>query len=257
MPEVEPMREMKRMANRKALVTGGSGDIGFGIAHALGEEGADVAIQYNKNSVRAEEIVKELKEMGRNSIALRADISKINEVNEMRLYLEEHFGKIDTLINCAGINRDSLFTKMTDDQWDAVIQVNLSGVFHCTKVFVDEIVESGHGRIINISSIVGETGNVGQVNYATSKSGIIGFTKALARELVSRGTTVNVVAPGFIDTGMVRGIPDKVKQKILAQIPMGRFGSIREVAMGVVYLASPEADYITGTVLNMNGGMYL
>lgn len=248
---------MKRVEHRKVLVTGGSGDIGFDIARALAEEGADVAIQYNKNSEGAEKLVKEIKQMGRNSIAVKAQIDKMKEVAEMKEYLHQNFGKIDTLINSAGINRDSLFTRMTDDQWDEVIQVNLSGLYHCTKTFVEEIVESGHGRIINISSIVGQTGNVGQVNYAASKSGIIGFTKALARELAPRGTTVNVVAPGFIDTMMVRGIPDKVKQKILSQIPMGRFGSTKEVAMGVVYLASAEADYITGTVLNMNGGMYL
>jgi 3-oxoacyl-[acyl-carrier protein] reductase len=146
---------------------------------------------------------------------------------------------------------------MTDEQWDEVIDVNLSGVFHCCRAFVEEISASGHGRIINISSLVGVMGNIGQVNYAASKSGMIGFAKALARELAAQKTTVNVIAPGFINTPMVEKIPESVKQKILNQIPMGRFGTPREVAMSVVYLVSPEADYITGTVLNMNGGMYL
>lgn len=250
-------KPMNRVINRRALVTGGSGGIGVDIARALAEEGADVAIQYNLNESEAEKIVAEVKALGRKSVAVQANIDQAKSVTKLKEDLHEKFGKIDTLVNCAGINRDSLFTKMTDEQWEEVIQVNLSGVFHCSKAFVEEIVASGHGRVINISSLVGQMGNVGQVNYAASKSGMIGFTKALARELANQGTTVNVVAPGFIDTPMVRRVPEKVKQKILAQIPMGRFGTPREVAMSVVYLASAEADYVTGTVLNLNGGMYL
>ena len=248
---------MKRVTGRKILVTGGSGGIGLEIARCLAEEGADVAIQYNKKSAEAEKIVEDISKLGQKSYAFKAQIDKMPEVTSMRDQLHEKFGKIDTLVNCAGINRDSLFTKMTEDQWEEVIQVNLSGVYHCTKAFVEEIVDSGKGRIVNISSLVGQMGNVGQVNYAASKSGIIGFTKALARELAPRGTTVNVIAPGFIDTPMVQGIPDKVKAKILAQIPMGRFGSTREVGMSVVYLVSEEGNYITGSVLNLNGGMYI
>jgi 3-oxoacyl-[acyl-carrier protein] reductase len=248
---------MKRVTNRKILVTGGSGGIGLEIARCLAEEGADVAIQFNKNTTEADKIVKEIGNLGQKSAAIKAQIDKIGEVTVMRDQIHEKFGKIDTLINCAGINRDSLFTKMTEDQWEEVIQVNLSGVYHCTKAFVEEIVDSGKGRIVNISSLVGQMGNVGQVNYAASKSGIIGFTKALARELAPRGTTVNVIAPGFIDTPMVQGIPEKVRAKILSQIPMGRFGTAREVGLSVVYLVSEEANYITGSVLNLNGGMYI
>jgi 3-oxoacyl-[acyl-carrier protein] reductase len=246
-----------RVLGRRALVTGGSGGIGTSIVEALAEEGADVAVQWYRNRTEADRMVEMVDKHGRQGVAVQANLLDVKSVQAMRDALHENFGKVDALINCAGINRDSLFSRMTDEQWDEVIEVNLSGVFHCCRAFVEEITASGHGRIINISSLVGETGNVGQVNYAASKSGMIGFAKALARELAAQKTTVNVIAPGFIDTPMVQKIPDPIKQKILNQIPMGRFGTPREVAMSVVYLVSPEADYITGTVLNMNGGMYL
>ncbi|MGC2034536.1 MAG: 3-oxoacyl-ACP reductase FabG [Thermoplasmata archaeon] len=246
-----------RVIGRRALVTGGSGGIGTSIVEALAEEGADVAVQWYRNRNEADRMVEMVDKNGRQGIAVQANLLDVKSVHAMRDVLHDQFGKVDTLINCAGINRDSLFSRMTDEQWDEVIEVNLSGVFHCCRAFVEEISASGHGRIINISSLVGQMGNIGQVNYAASKSGMIGFAKALARELAGQKTTVNVIAPGFIDTPMVQKIPENVKQKILSQIPMGRFGTPREVAMSVVYLVSPEADYITGTVLNMNGGMYL
>jgi 3-oxoacyl-[acyl-carrier protein] reductase len=246
-----------RVIGRRALVTGGSGGIGTSIVEALAEEGADVAVQWYRNRNEADRMVEMVDKNGRQGIAVQANLLDVKSVHAMRDVLHDRFGKVDTLINCAGINRDSLFSRMTDEQWDEVIEVNLSGVFHCCRAFVEEISASGHGRIINISSLVGQMGNIGQVNYAASKSGMIGFAKALARELAGQKTTVNVIAPGFIDTPMVQKIPENVKQKILSQIPMGRFGTPREVAMSVVYLVSPEADYITGTVLNMNGGMYL
>jgi len=246
-----------RVKGRRALVTGGTGGIGTSIVEALAAGGADVAVQWYRNQTAAERMVAIVREFGQEGIAVQADVLDSKSVNAMRDTLHQGFGDVDTLINCAGINRDSMFSRMTDEQWDEVIDVNLSGVFHCCRAFVEEIVASGHGRIINISSLVGETGNIGQVNYAASKSGMIGFAKALARELAAKRTTVNVVAPGFVDTPMVNKIPDAVKQKILGQIPMGRFGSPHEVAMSVIYLVSPEADYITGAVLNLNGGMYL
>jgi 3-oxoacyl-[acyl-carrier protein] reductase len=250
-------RNENRVLDRRALVTGGSGGIGTSIVQALAEGGADVAVQWYRNHTEADRMVEIVQENGRQGIAVQANLLDVKSVHAMRDVLHEKFAKVDTLINCAGINRDSLFSRMTDEQWDEVIDVNLSGVFHCCRAFVEEISASGHGRIINISSLVGVMGNIGQVNYAASKSGMIGFAKALARELAAQKTTVNVIAPGFIDTPMVQKIPESVKQKILGQIPMGRFGTPREVAMSVVYLVSPEADYITGTVLNMNGGMYL
>ncbi len=250
-------KNQDRVLDRRALVTGGSGGIGTSIVEALAEGGADVAVQWYRNRTEADRMVEIVEKNGRQGIAVQANLLDVKSVHAMRDVLHEKFSKVDTLINCAGINRDSLFSRMTDEQWDEVIDVNLSGVFHCCRAFVEEISASGHGRIINISSLVGVMGNIGQVNYAASKSGMIGFAKALARELAAQKTTVNVIAPGFIDTPMVQKIPESVKQKILSQIPMGRFGTPREVAMSVVYLVSPEADYITGTVLNMNGGMYL
>jgi 3-oxoacyl-[acyl-carrier protein] reductase len=246
-----------RVLDRRALVTGGSGGIGTSIVEALAEAGADVAVQWYRNRTEADRMVELVRKHGRQGVAVQANLLDVKSVHAMRDELHQTFAKVDTLVNCAGINRDSLFSRMTDEQWDEVIEVNLSGVFHCCRAFVEEITASGHGRIINVSSLVGQMGNIGQVNYAASKSGMIGFAKALARELAAQKTTVNVIAPGFIDTPMVQKIPEAVKQKILGQIPMGRFGTPREVAMGVVYLVSPEADYITGTVLNMNGGMYL
>jgi 3-oxoacyl-[acyl-carrier protein] reductase len=248
---------MNRVEGRKILVVGGSGELGAEIVRALAEEGADVAIQYFRNQTEADKVCAQVKALGKSSVAIQSQITVPESVLQMRDELHEKFGKIDTLVNCAGINRDSLFTKMTDEQWDEVIGVDLSGTFRCSKAFVEEIAASGHGRIINISSLIGVMGNIGQVNYAAAKSGVIGFTKGLARELARSGTTVNVVAPGFISTTMVNKIPDKTKEKILAQIPMGRLGTPREVAMSVVYLASHDGDYITGTVLNLNGGMYL
>jgi 3-oxoacyl-[acyl-carrier protein] reductase len=246
-----------RVKGRRALVTGGTGGIGSSIVETLASEGADVAVQWYHNQAEAERMVETVRRFDQEGAAVQADVFDPKSVNAMRDKLHEVFGKVDTLINCAGINRDSMFHRMTDQQWDDVINVNLSGVFHCCRAFVEEITASGHGRIINISSLVGEMGNIGQVNYAASKSGMIGFAKALARELAAKHTTVNVVAPGFIDTPMVRKIPDGVKEKLLSQIPMGRFGTPQEVAMSVTYLVSSEADYITGTVLNVNGGMYL
>lgn len=246
-----------RLKGRRALVTGASKGIGREIAIALASEGADVAINYRSSDVEAEDVARWLENHGVNSWVYPADVSDYDSVKEMRKCLEKYFGTIDILVNNAGINVDKLFVKMDQDMWDRVIQVNLTGVFNCTNTFIDRILESEHGRVINITSIVGQMGNIGQVNYAASKAGIIGMTKALAKELARKKVTVNAIAPGFIETDMVMGIPDKVKEKILTQIPLGRFGRPKEVARAVVYLASDEAAYITGHVLNINGGMYL
>jgi 3-oxoacyl-(acyl-carrier-protein) reductase len=246
-----------RLSGRKALVTGASKGRGREIALALASEGADVAINYRSNELEAQEVASWLEGRGVNTWIYPADVSDINSVREMKRCLEKYFGGIDILVNNAGINVDKLFVKMDEEIWNKVISVNLTGVFNCTNSFIDTIMESQHGRIINITSIVGQMGNVGQVNYAASKAGIIGMTKALAKEMARNNTTVNAIAPGFIETDMVMGIPDKVKEKILAQIPLARFGRPQEVARAVVYLASDEAAYITGHVLNVNGGMYL
>lgn len=246
-----------RLAGRKALVTGASKGIGREIAIALASEGADVAINYRSSEVEAEEVAMWLEDLGVNTWVYPADVSDMNSVQEMKNCLEKYFGAIDILVNNAGINVDKLFVKMDQEMWNKVISVNLTGVFNCTNTFINRILESEHGRIINITSIVGQMGNVGQVNYAASKAGIIGMTKALAREMARKNVTVNAIAPGFIETAMVKGIPDKIKEKILSQIPLGRFGQPSEVAKAVVYLSSDDAAYITGHVLNINGGMYL
>ena len=246
-----------RLHGRRALVTGASKGIGREIAIALAKEGADVAINYRSSEIEAEEVAGWLEDFGVNTWMYPADVSDMNSVKEMKNCLEKYFGGIDILVNNAGINVDKLFVKMDQKMWDRVISVNLTGVFNCTNTFIDRILESDCGRIINITSIVGQMGNIGQVNYAASKAGIIGMTKALAKELARKNVTVNAIAPGFIETDMVKGIPDKIKEKILTQIPKGRFGRPEEVGRAVVYLASDDADYITGHVLNINGGMYL
>lgn len=246
-----------RLTGRKALVTGASRGIGKEIALALANEGADVAINFSKSEKDADEVAKYVEDIGSESWVYPADISNYQNVVEMKENIAKYFGKIDILVNNAGINIDKLFTKMSNEDWNKVISVNLTGVFNCTNAFIDQLIESGHGRIINITSIVGQMGNIGQVNYAASKAGIIGMTKALARELARKNVTVNAIAPGFIKTSMVENIPDNVKEKIIAQIPLGRFGLPEEVAKAVIYLASDDAAYITGHVLNINGGMYL
>lgn len=246
-----------KLRGRKALVTGASKGIGREIAIALASEGADVAINYRSNEIEADEVASWLEGMGVNTWVYPADVSDMDSVREMKRCLKKYFGNIDILVNNAGINVDKLFVKMDQETWDKVISVNLTGVFNCTNSFIDTIMESTNGRVINITSIVGQMGNVGQVNYAASKAGIIGMTKALAKEMARNHITVNAIAPGFIETDMVKGIPDKVKEKILTQVPLGRFGRPEEVAKAVVYLASDDASYITGHVLNINGGMYL
>ncbi|MFO8109535.1 MAG: 3-oxoacyl-[acyl-carrier-protein] reductase [Thermoplasmata archaeon] len=243
----------------RALITGGSQGIGRRIALEMALEGADVAINdLSSQKEKANRVAQYIESrFGRDTWIAEADVSDIDDVMRMRDQVEEHFGKIDILVNNAGINVDTFFSKMEPEQWEKVLSVNLDGVFNCTQVFIGHIKESRRGRVISISSIVGETGNLGQVNYASSKAGVIGFTKALAREMVRHHVTVNAVAPGFINTDMVKGMPDKVKKKITSQIPMGRFGEPKEVAQVITYLASEEASYITGEVVRVNGGYYL
>jgi 3-oxoacyl-[acyl-carrier protein] reductase len=246
-----------RAAGRRVLVIGGSGEIGSAVARILAKEGADVAVHYFQHRAEAEEVGADVRRLGRKTVVVRAGLASAKSVVDMRDQLHGSFGYIDTLVNCVGINRDCVFSKMNDDEWEEVIRVNLIGTYNCTKTFVEEIVASGHGRIINISSLVGQMGKVGQVSYSASRSGMIGFTKSLARELACLGTTVNMVAPGYIETPAVNRIPEEIRQAALSQIPMNRFVTPREVAMGVVYLVSDAADYVTGSALNMNGGMYL
>ena len=253
-----PMEKMPfSLKGLKALVTGASRGIGKEIAIALAEAGANVAINYRSSEKGAADVAQKIEALGVSSWIYPADISDYEETVKMKKQIEKYFGKIDILVNNAGINVDTLFVKMDAEVWNKVISVNLNGVFNCCNVFKNDLIESDHGRIINITSIVGQMGNVGQVNYAASKAGIIGMTKALSKEFARKGITVNAVAPGFIATDMLMGVPDKVKDKILVQIPANRFGQPEEVAHAVMYLASREAAYITGHVLNINGGMYV
>jgi 3-oxoacyl-[acyl-carrier protein] reductase len=246
-----------KLGGLKALVTGASRGIGKEIAIALAEAGASVAVNYRSSEEGAVSVAQTIEAMGVSSWIYPADISDYNETVKMKEQIEKYFGKIDILVNNAGVNVDKLFVKMDQEAWNRVISVNLNGVFNCCNVFKDDLMESEQGRIINITSIVGQMGNVGQVNYAASKAGIIGLTKALAKEFARKGITVNAVAPGFIATDMLMGVPDKVKEKILVQIPANRFGQPEEVAHAVMYLASNEASYVTGHILNINGGMYV
>jgi 3-oxoacyl-(acyl-carrier-protein) reductase len=246
-----------RLNGLRALVTGASRGIGKEIAIALAEAGANVAVNYRSSEEGAAEVAQRIEALGVSSWIYPADISDYDETVKMKEQIEKYFGKIDILVNNAGVNVDKLFVKMDQEAWNRVISVNLNGVFNCCNIFKDDLIESDQGRIINITSIVGQMGNIGQVNYAASKAGIIGLTKALAKEFARNKITVNAVAPGFIATDMLADVPDKVKEKILLQIPSRRFGRPDEVAHAVMYLASNEASYITGHVLNINGGMYV
>ena len=238
-------------------MTGASRGIGKEIALALAGEGADVAINYNARGREADDVAKAIEGMGRSTWVCSADVSDLAQVTRMRESVAKYLGPVDVLVNNAGINIDRLFEKMEPGDWDKVLSVNLTGMYNCIHAFLDHLQRSPRARIINVTSIVGQMGNVGQVNYAAAKAGIIGMTKALARELAPKGITVNAVAPGFIETEMLGRVPDKVRERLLSQIPMRRFGRPEEVAQAILFLASEKASYITGHVLNVNGGMYL
>jgi 3-oxoacyl-(acyl-carrier-protein) reductase len=245
-----------RLSGRVALVTGGSRGIGRAICEALADAGAAVAINYQGSERAAREVAREIAEAGGIAEIFQADVSERDAVQRMKKQVLARFGRVDLLVNNAGITRDRTFVRMDEEAWAAVLSVNLNGVFYCTKAFLDGMLERGYGRIVHISSIVGQIGNFGQANYAAAKAALLGFTKTLAKELATKGITVNAVAPGFIETEMVAAVPEEVRGKIVKQIPMGRLGTAQEVAKGVVFLLSGDASYITGQTLNVNGGMY-
>ncbi|MGQ9512546.1 3-oxoacyl-[acyl-carrier-protein] reductase [Thermodesulfitimonas sp.] len=242
---------------RVAIVTGGSRGIGKATALALARAGADVVINYVSRASEAEAVVAEVKGLGRGAAAYRADVSQAGEAAALIDFALSTFGRLDVLVNNAGITRDGLLLRMKDEDWDAVVGVNLRGAFNCTRAAARAMVKARWGRIINISSVIGLTGNAGQANYAAAKAGIIGFTKAVARELGSRNITVNAVAPGYIVTEMTAGLPEGVKERLRERIALGRFGEPEEVANVVVFLASDLARYITGQVIVVDGGMTL
>ncbi|MGG6292992.1 3-oxoacyl-[acyl-carrier-protein] reductase [Leptolyngbya sp. AN02str] len=244
-----------QLQDKVAIVTGASRGIGRAIALALAAEGANVVVNYARSSGAADEVVNEIVGMGREAIALKADVSKLDEVEALFSAVMDKWGRIDILVNNAGITRDTLLLRMKPEDWDAVISLNLSGVFLCTKAASKIMLKQKSGRIINISSVVGEMGNPGQANYSAAKAGVLGFTKAVAKELAPRGITVNAVAPGFIATDMTH---DLKAEGILQFIPLGRYGQPEEVAGLVRFLAADAAAaYITGQVINVDGGMVM
>jgi 3-oxoacyl-[acyl-carrier protein] reductase len=240
---------------RVALVTGAGQGIGRAIALALAEEGADVAVT-DVNRPGAEEAAVAVAAAGRRSWALAGDVSDFDAAREMTGKVLQDSGRIDILVNNAGITRDGLLLRMKEQDWDSVLAVNLKGGFNFCKAVVPGMVKQRWGRIINMSSVVGVMGNAGQVNYSASKAGLIGLTKSLAREVAARGVTVNAVAPGFIDTAMTQDLPEKVRTALQQQIPAGKLGQVEDVVAATLFLASPGANYITGQVLHVNGGMY-
>ncbi|MGB9977019.1 3-oxoacyl-[acyl-carrier-protein] reductase [Thermovenabulum sp.] len=246
------------LQGKVAIVTGGSRGIGKSICIKLAEKGCNVVINYVKNESFALEVAREIENMGQGAYLVKKDVSKIKEAEELIEEVYKKFNNIDILVNNAGITKDTLFLRMTEEDFDKVLDTNLKGTFNVTKAAVKYMVKKRFGRIINISSIVGIYGNAGQVNYAAAKAGIIGFTKALAKELGSRGITVNAVAPGFIKTDMTTPIIEKeTEEKIIERIPLKRIGLPEDVANLVAFLASDEASYITGQVIAIDGGLTL
>jgi 3-oxoacyl-[acyl-carrier protein] reductase len=242
--------------DRVAVVTGASRGIGRSIALALAANGARI-VAVDIDLKETEAMVAEIKAKGSEAIALQGDVTVSADVNRMVDAAVEAFGRVDILVNNAGITRDALLLRMKDEDWDAVLGVNLKGAFICTRAAAKIMSKQRYGRIINIASVVGQMGNPGQANYCASKAGIMGLTKSNARELARRNITVNAVAPGFIKTQMTEALPEKTKQELAAQIPMERLGSSEDIAHAVVFLASEYSGYITGQVLGVNGGMYM
>ena len=242
--------------DKTALVTGGAQGIGKAICLRLAKEGADIAV-VDINLESAQATAKEIESLGRKSVALKVNVSNFAETEKMVEDAVASLGGLHILVNNAGITRDRLLLRMTEEEWDAVINVNLKSAFNCTKAAVKVMSKNRYGRIVNIASIVGLMGNAGQANYSASKAGMIGLTKTVAREFASRNITSNAVAPGFIDTAMTQAMPEAARAALVSQIPLSRLGTPDDVADGVVFLASDAASYITGHVLSINGGMFM
>ena len=245
-----------KLEGKNALITGAAQGIGKTVALLLAREGANVAVS-DINADLAAETSREIEALGRKSLAIQGNVADFKNTEDMMASVVEKLGSIDILVNNAGITRDTLLLRMKEEDWDAVINVNLKGTFNCTKAAVKYMSKQRSGKIVNIASIVGLMGNVGQANYAASKAGVIALTKTTAREFAARGVNVNAVAPGFIATAMTDAIPEKAKNELNAQIPMGRLGTPDDVAEAVLFLSSGASEYITGQVLSVNGGMYM
>jgi len=243
------------LEDRTCLVTGASKGIGRGIAEELGSHGANVVVNYRSSEDAAYEVRDVINEGPGNAVLAQADVSNFDEVEAMYGAATDEFGGIDVLVNNAGITVDKKFENMTREDWDRVMEVNLGGVYNCTKLCFDDLREAHEGRLINISSVVGQQGNYGQANYATTKSGLFGFTRTIALEMAHYGSTANCVAPGFVETDMLAEVPDRVREQILERIPLDRFAEVEDIVGMVRFLASTESSYMTGQVLGVNGGM--
>lgn len=248
---------MENTAVKTALVTGASRGIGAAIAKKLAARGFMVIINYGHSSAAAEEVKNQIEQAGGQAVLMQGDVSSGDDVDRMFKDIKKTWGRLDVLVNNAGINRDTLLVRMKEDQWDAVLSTDLKSVFFTTKAAASLMMRQRSGSIINIASIVGITGNAGQANYAAAKAGVIGFTKSAAKELAARGIRVNAIAPGFIETDMTDAIPEKIREGMLETIPLRRGGKAEDVANAVAFLASDDAGYITGQVLKVDGGMVM
>ncbi|MBU8967880.1 3-oxoacyl-[acyl-carrier-protein] reductase [Bacillus altitudinis] len=245
------------LTNKTAVVTGASRGIGRSIAIDLAKKGANVVVNYSGNEAKANEVVDEIKALGQQAFAFKADVSNAEDVQALMKQTVDTFGSIDILVNNAGITKDNLLMRMKENEWDDVININLKGVFNCTKAVTRQMMKQRSGRIINVASVVGVCGNPGQANYVAAKAGVIGLTKTTAKELASRHITVNAVAPGFISTDMTDKLDENVQTEMLKQIPLARFGAPEDISNVVVFLASEGAGYITGQTIQVDGGMVM
>lgn len=248
---------IKELEGKIAIVTGASRGIGRAIALNLAAAGAHIVAVYQQNKEKAEELAQEIEPLGRACLTVKADVAVEDEVNALIDQTMTQFGKIDMLVNNAGMTKDGLIMRMKTEDWHSVLNVNLSGMFYALKAVTKPMMKQRSGKIVFITSVIGLTGNAGQANYAAAKAGVIGLMKSAAKEFASRGIQVNAVAPGFIDTDMTKGLNDEVKKTYLEQIPLKRFGRVEDVAEAVKFLVSEKADYITGQVIHVNGGLYM
>lgn len=245
------------LGGKVAIVTGASRGIGRAVALKLAQAGAKVVINYAGNVKAAEEVLESIQHLNGEAILVQGDVSKASDMEGLIKQTLEQFGRIDILVNNAGITRDNLLMRMKEDDWDAVLNTNLKGVYYCTKAVAKIMMKQRYGKIVNMTSVVGVTGNAGQSNYAAAKAGVIGFTKSMAKELASRNITVNAVAPGFIATDMTKNLPDAVKETMAGEIPLARLGQPDDIGNAVLFLASDFSSYITGQTLHVDGGMVM